>query len=388
MISEEIEKLIIKFLNRSSNSEELDVLNNWIGEEGNYAIFKDYVKTHYAITLAMNDPDLNKLRKQLQKEIRKDKNVFYGRRYAPALKYAAIAIIFLGIGVLIKSDILINTPKEAIQPRSEAIQLVLDNGQIEIISGNGASLVKDSKGKVIGSSNGNKLVYQDVNEIKELSFNTLSVPNGKQFTITLSDGTNVHLNAGSSLRYPVSFLEGKQREVFLMGEAYFDVAHSDQNPFIVSAQNLDILVHGTKFNVSNYPEDRNTEVVLLDGSVSLTESKGPTGEQQEEVFLKPGFKGVYNKSGSNISKQEVNTSIYTSWMKGNLVFRDVAFENIIQKLERHYNVVIINNNAKLATETFNATIETKHETIEQVFNYFNKVYQIEYQILDNKIIIN
>lgn len=387
MISEEIERLVIKFLNRSSNSGELDVLNNWIGEEGNYAIFKDYVKTHFAITLAMNDPDINKLREQLQKEIRKDKNILYGLRYAPILKYAAIAIIFLGIGLLIQSDILINTPKEAIQPRSEAIQLVLDNGEIEIISGKGTSLVTDSEGKVIGSRNGNKLVYQDVNEIKDLSFNTLRVPNGKQFTITLSDGTNVHLNAGSSLRYPVSFPKGKQRQVFLMGEAYFDVAHSDQNTFVVNAQNLDILVHGTKFNVSNYPEDRDTEVVLLDGSVSLSESTVPHGEK-EEVFLKPGFKGVYNKSGSNISEEEVNTSIYTSWMKGNLVFRNVAFENIIQKLERHYNVVIINNNAKLATETFNATIETKHETIEQVFNYFNKVYQIEYQILDNKIIIN
>jgi len=337
--------------------------------------------------LAMNDPDINKLRKQLKKQIKKDKNVFYGRSYTPALKYAAIAIIFLGIGLLIKSDILINKSTEAIHPRSEAIQLVLDNGEIEIISENGTSLVTDSKGKVIGSRKGNKLVYQDVNEIKDLSFNTLSVPNGKQFTITLSDGTNVHLNAGSSLRYPVSFLKGEQRQVFLMGEAYFDVTHSDQNPFVVNAQNLDILVHGTKFNVSNYPEDKDTEVVLLDGSVSLSESNVPSGEQ-EEVFLKPGFKGVYNKSGSNISKQEVNTSIYTSWMKGNLVFRDVAFENIIQKLERHYNVVIINNNTKLATETFNATIETKHETIEQVFNYFNKVYQIEYQILDNKIIIN
>jgi hypothetical protein len=75
-------------------------------------------------------------------------------------------------------------------------------------------------------------------------------------------------------------------------------------------------------------------------------------------------------------------------MNGNLVFRNISFENIIEKLQRHYNVIIINNNKKLATETFNATIETEHETIEQVFNYFNKVYQIEYKIIENKIIIN
>ncbi len=75
-------------------------------------------------------------------------------------------------------------------------------------------------------------------------------------------------------------------------------------------------------------------------------------------------------------------------MTGNLVFRNISFGSIIQKLERHYNVAIINNNEKLAAETFNATIETKHESIEQVFNYFNKVYQIEYRIIENKIIIN
>ena len=75
-------------------------------------------------------------------------------------------------------------------------------------------------------------------------------------------------------------------------------------------------------------------------------------------------------------------------MKGNLVFREASFDNILSKLKRHYNVVIINNNKKLSTETFNATIETNYETIEQVLNYFNKVYQIDYTVVENKIIIN
>ncbi|MNR47720.1 hypothetical protein D3C85_1668580 [compost metagenome] len=74
-------------------------------------------------------------------------------------------------------------------------------------------------------------------------------------------------------------------------------------------------------------------------------------------------------------------------MNGNLVFRNESFENIIKKLERHYNVIIINNNKKLGSETFNATIETEHESIEQVFNYFKKVYEIEYSVVENKIII-
>ena len=238
---------------------------------------------------------------------------------------------------------------------------------------------------MVGVRNGNKLVYDQGEELK-LVYNTLTVPNGKQFSIVLSDGSNVHLNSGSSIKYPINFLKGQQRQVFLTGEAFFEVAHDQVYSFIVNAQDLNIHVYGTKFNVSNYPEDRDTEVVLVEGSVSLRENL-VIGDKPE-VYLKPGYMGIYNRSDNNISQEEVNTSIYTSWMNGNLVFRNISFENIIQKLQRHYNVVIINNNKKLARETFNATIETEHETIEQVFNYFNKVYQIEYKIIENKIIIN
>src|SRR5690606_11075231 len=144
---------------------------------------------------------------------------------------------------------------------------------------------------------------------------------------------------------------------------------------------------GTTFNITNYPEDESSEVVLLEGSVSLMD-EGSVGVARDEVFLEPGFKGEFNKVERKITKEKVNTSIYTSWRNGNLVFRDISFENIIQKLERHYNVIIINNNKDLDKETFNATIETQHETIEQVFNYFNKVYRIKYKIVENKIIID
>ena len=386
MIPQERENIIVKFLTQSSNTEDLDVLNTWIEEEGNYQIFKDFVKTQYAITLAMNDSDINKIKEELQKEIRKEKKGVYGRRFLSVMKYAAIAVFFVGVGIFWQQRILVNTQNNVIVPRTDAITLQLENGEVKVISEDGISEVLDSKGKVVGLRKGRKLVYGQGEELK-LMYNTLSVPNGKQFDIVLSDGTKVYLNAGSSLKYPINFLKGQQRQVFLTGEAFFEVAHDQKHPFLVNAQDLNIRVYGTKFNVSNYPEDHDTEVVLVDGSVSLMESNiAPAGT--EEVFLKPGFMGVFNKTDNNISQEEVNTAIYTSWMNGNLVFRNISFENIIQKLERHYNVVIINNNKKLASETFNATIETEYETIEQVFNYFNKVHQIEYEIIENKIIIN
>lgn len=388
MKSKEIEIIIVKYFSQSANMADLDILNKWIESPENQLLFLEYVKTHFAITMAMNEPDIKTVRKALLEEIRKEKKKVYKFRLRAVMKYAAIAIVFLGIGVLLQKNIFNeNDTKEIIVPKKDEITLKLGNGNIKVIAADGTSKVYDANGKVIGKQNGKELVYTSNGTASKLVYNTLSIPNGKRFNITLSDGTVVHMNAGSSMTYPVQFIKNQNRKIFLTGEAYFDVAHDKKHPFIVNAAKLDVQVYGTKFNVSNYPEDYATDVVLVEGSVSLSQS-GLAQKSKNEVFLSPGYKGTFAKEDKTISNEKVNTSLYTSWMNGNLVFRSESFENIIKKLERHYNVIIINNNDKLAHETFNATIETDHESIEQVFNYFSKVYQIEYTVINNKIIIH
>ena len=383
-----IEIIIVKYFSQSANMDDLDILNKWIEDPENQLIFQEYVKTHFAITLAMNDPDIKTIRKSLLKEIRKEKKKTYKYRLTVVMKYAAIAILFIGIGFLLQRNIFNDTSdKQVILPGKDEITLKLGNGNIKIIAADGTSKVYDENGKVVGQQNGKDLVYTANGESGKLVYNTLNIPNGKRFNITLSDGTLVHLNAGSSITFPVQFLKNRIRKVFLSGEAYFEVAHDKKNALVVNANKLDVQVYGTKFNLTNYPEDKATDVVLVEGSVSLIQS-GLSVKNNNEVFLTPGYKGTFNKADKKISNEKVNTNLYTSWMSGNLVFRQESFENIIQKLERHYNVVIINNNEKLAKETFNATIETDHESIDQVFNYFKKVYQIEYSIVENKIIIH
>jgi transmembrane sensor len=384
MAPKEIEIIIVKYFSQSANMDDLDILNKWIENPENQLIFQEYVKTHFAITLAMNEPDIKTVRKALLKEIRREKKKYNLRSF---MKYAAIAILFLGIGVILQKNIFDNNTKEIIIPKKDEITLKLGNGNIKIIAADGTSKVYDANGKVVGEQNGKELVYANDPKATKLVYNTLSIPNGKRFNITLSDGTVVYLNAGSSMTYPVQFIKDKTRKIFLTGEAFFEVAHDKKHAFIVNANKLDVQVYGTKFNVSNYQEDDATDVVLVEGSVSMTES-GLTGKNKKEVFLSPGYKGTFTKDDKTISNEKVNTSLYTSWMSGNLVFRQESFENIIKKLERHYNVIIINNNKNLAHETFNATIETDHESIVQVFNYFKKVYQIDYSVVENKIIIH
>ncbi|SHJ62342.1 FecR family protein [Pseudozobellia thermophila] len=387
MVPQEIENCIVRYLTRSGGVDDLNLLDEWLRNEENQTKFKAYVETHFAITLAMNDPNYDKVKDELLKEIRKERKPVSLYRTKEFLKYAAIALVFLGLGLLLKRDVFRPGDPNAIVPRDNAITLQLGNGEVKIISEDGSSQVVNEKGEVIGAQKGEQIDYTVASDHSETDFNTLTVPKGKRFGLVLSDGSKVHLNAGSSITYPTVFHRGKERRVVLVGEAYFEVSHDSLRRFVVNSQDLDVKVYGTKFNVSNYPEDEEYQVVLVDGSVSMSQV-GDVDVSNKEMFLEPGFKGTLNKSDKEFDNQKVNTSLYTSWMQGDLVFRNETFENITRKLERHYNVVIVNNREDIAKERFNATIETEHETIEQVFNYFKKVYDVDYAIVENKIIIN
>jgi len=212
----------------------------------------------------------------------------------------------------------------------------------------------------------------------------LTVPYGKRFDIVLSDSTQVHLNAGTSIKYPVKFIKGKDREVHLTGEAFFEVAKDAGHPFIVNANGLNIRVLGTKFNVSAYPEDSTTKTMLVEGSVGLYQDIAYNPEKT--TFLKPGHLASLNKANKDISVERAEISLYTGWMKGNLIFRHVPFKNIIKKLERHYNVVITNHNKALGNELFTASFD--NATLEQVLETFQNNYGLEYRIEKDEIIIN
>jgi ferric-dicitrate binding protein FerR (iron transport regulator) len=386
MVSPEIEKRIVNFLNKSANANELNDLEIWIKDPKNQSILKEYVKTHFVVTLSKSNPDSSVIRSSLLREIRKEKRRAERLSVRSILKYAAILVFIVGAGYFINNEFFRFTNDQVIIPKEEAITLQLEDGSTRIIREDGSVQVTDKNGNIVGKQEGAKLVYDDKSPIEKLVYNTLTVPYGKRFDLVLSDGTQVVLNAGTSLKYPVQFISGRNRDVFLKGEAFFDVAKDAEHPFVVDAGKLTVQVLGTRFNMTTYEEDTHTEVVLVEGSVSLNPDKNP--DSKDNVVLKPGSKGFYNKSQGTISITKVNTSIYTAWVNGDVVFRNAPFENIAKRLERLYNVTIINNNQRLANEVFNASFEVDNENINDILHYFNKVYHIEYKIADNTIIID
>ena len=380
MISEKNENLIVKYMSKSATEMDLDILLKWIKNPANMQLFKDYVQIHYAINFSLNDPDTRKLKEALLREIRKDKSIYKLQSY---FKYAAAIVLFLGLAYSYQQGFFKGHNQLVIE--NEYVTLELENGKVEVIIENEQKEITDNKGNEVGHVKGNQINYKSKKEIEKLVYNELTIPYGKRFDLILSDGTKVKLNSGSSIKYPQQFINGKDRKVFLKGEAFFEVAKDMAHPFIVNTDELNIRVLGTKFNVSSYLEDEDVNTVLVEGSVSLYE-KGEKFNSQKSSLLDPGHKAEWNKIQALLSIEKVDTSIYTGWMEGKIVFDHLPFENILKKLERHYNVSIICNDVKLNKEKFTATFDI--ETIEQILNSFNKNYKLNFVIENNQIIIN
>ncbi|ALJ04751.1 hypothetical protein APS56_06250 [Pseudalgibacter alginicilyticus] len=272
---------------------------------------------------------------------------------------------------------------------SNSITLELEDGTIKIVKENDSSTFFNRQGGVLGKQLGNRLVYNDDDDdderLEKLIYNTLTVPYGKRFELELSDGTIAHLNSGTSIKYPVKFLKDSERQIFVTGEAFLTVAKDSIHPFIARANNLNIKVLGTEFNINAYPEDTTAEVVLVEGSVALYDTNN-LHHNDNKTLLIPGHKAIFNKDDYTISTKTVITDVYTSWINGELVFRNMPFENIIKKLERHYNIKIINKNTNINKTIFNASFG--NETIDVILQSLKDNYGINYSINEKTITIN
>ena len=213
----------------------------------------------------------------------------------------------------------------------------------------------------------------------------LKTKNGSIAKIRLADGTLVTLNALSTLTYPKNFT-GKTREVFLNGEAFFDVAKDHSHPFIVHTNQSDIQVLGTAFDIKSYKNDPQFEATLFRGSIQATLKDNPT----IKVILKPTDKLLIQHTSYSLTKEtyfdDSNTlNIETAWMNNKLVFKNEPFEQLANSLERKYGNNIIFKNDLLKSIKF--TGEFEKEDINQILLSLQIVTRFNYKISGNSIYI-
>lgn len=225
------------------------------------------------------------------------------------------------------------------------------------------------------------LYFLNKSERRELSstYNTIIVPYGERSQISLYDGTKVWLNSGTKLRYPVVFSRNT-REVFIEGEAYFDVAKDTKHPFEVSAGQLKVLVLGTRFNICAYPEENEFSATLDEGSVNAVNTTNG-----KAIKLNPGEQVVLNLETNGLKKLSVQTELYTSWKENLLKFEDAPFSDVIKKMERWYDVKIVVDPEINTKERYTMTIKT--ESLREMLQLVARTTKMNYDINESTVLL-
>ena len=386
MLDKKTETIIIKFLNRSLNSKDLDYLKQWILDPINESLFEDYIRSHFEITIGMNESDADSIKEKLFNEIRKEKSLLYRLNSNPfyRLGVAALIVLLLSLPFIIKTsnpDIENATDivEERIEPGTDKATLTLEDG----------SVIALEKGKSIqtqnANSNGEELIYKNSKaKAKKIVYNYLTVPRGGQHFVKLADGTKVWLNSESKLKYPTTFIDGKDRMVELVyGEAYFEVSPSTRHngsKFKLLNRSQEIEVIGTEFNVKAYRDEYNIYTTLVEGEVAVDNGnivQHLTPNQQLNFDIDTGQ--------TMVSVVEVYNEV--SWKDGIFSFDGKPLKDIMKVLSRWYDMDVVFINKDVEEEEF-AGILRKNQSIENVLlNIKNFGIIKNYEINEKTVIL-
>ncbi len=209
-----------------------------------------------------------------------------------------------------------------------------------------------------------------------ISWNEKQTVMGEKYLATLSDGSTITLNADSKLKYPVRFTNGT-RDIYLEGEAFFDVHHDSTKPFIVHSGNLSTTVLGTKFNVSAFPNEKNIAVSLVEGSVKV--SKEEASVEENIVMLRPDQQLVYNKVKEIGTVEQFELQEATGWKDNKLVFRKEPFASVLVKLERTYGVKFELQDKSFGNQKITANFQ--NESLWTVSEALKKLTGLQYKTI-------
>ncbi|SEW51787.1 FecR family protein [Chitinophaga arvensicola] len=270
------------------------------------------------------------------------------------------------------------TQRQGIQPASNKAVLILADGTEIALNDRATGQLAAQGNTTINKSDSGQLSYQlATNAPTETTplYNTLAIPRGGQYSLTLPDGSRIWLNAASRLRYPTRFT-GKDRTVELEGEAYFEIAQNKQQPFIVKVKGMQVQVLGTHFNVMAYTDEATVNTTLLEGKVKLQ------NDRQEAVVLQPGQEGVFSGSkGFKVVKADIEQAM--SWKNGYFIFNDEDLTSIMRKISRWYNVDIeySSDNKKLSY----AGSISRFTNVTEVLNMLALTGTVQFKINGEKI---
>ena len=318
--------------------------------------------------------------RQLQQKARSGRSV----RKIKWFPYAAAIVLILSVGGVFyfsgdkeQTEILPIAKNEVQVPGSRAVLILPDGRKVDLENEVLRSDLAQSDSLLLISTR--SLKYRDIDspDATEI-FHTLEIPRGGEYLLTLSDGTMIYLNSESTLSFPVKF-QGKERKVYLTGEAYFKVAKNTEHPFVVTAGELEVLVTGTTFGVRAYKDEKDIQTTLESGQVTVR-------VEGKSVKLVPNKQVLFNKLTMGVEVRDVDVDLYLAWADGRLVYDNCPLEKILTDLGRWYNIDVFYSRDELRSYQFSLNMK-KHEEFIQVLELIGKTGEVQFEVKDNTVIV-
>lgn len=331
MNPETLYEIIMSVLSDEATDEERRLLSAWLEESDEHRQEFEKIQRLYRASRSPETTytyDLEQAWNTIYIQTIGKKKNFNLYRFA---RYAAVIALFLSVGLFYYASR--STSSDRIVENIKEPTLLLENG--EKIALTHESFSMKQKQVVIKNEAARKLVYEpdESKQPESIKNNRLLIPKGKTYQVILADGTKVWLNSETELSYPTQFT-GDKREVILSGEAFFEVAPDKNKPFYVNTNGIQVKVLGTIFNISSYREDPIIRTTLVEGSVAVRPEKG------EEQLITPSQQFSFEKETGKSDIRTVDTELYTSWVNGEYIFKDVPLIEIITKLQRWHDFTV------------------------------------------------
>ena len=337
----------------------------------------------------LSDDDLLAIWKNIESFDEQTRNRTGQIKLHAIMRYAAMLIVaisicsagYWGFNQYQKSYVYTSTADSGTGNQSK---LHLSNGTTVDLEKENSKIAMNGDQKIV-IDNEKVIDLSKTSKADESKMNEVVIPYGKKSQLTLEDGTKVWLNAGSRMAFPTKFT-GKKREVFLEGEAYFEVAHNQSRPFVVNTGEVAIKVLGTRFNLSAYKSDKLTETVLLEGKVTVSELSA-LGFLKSETILAPNQKASFDRNDRSISVISVaDADLAIAWTEGWFKFSQQSLNDVLTKLQRYYNVQFVFDSKFPTNDLISGKLDLK-EAVGSVMMALADVADIQYRIAGNQIYI-
>ncbi|QNL51671.1 FecR domain-containing protein [Olivibacter sp. SDN3] len=347
MTEDQWKELYSRYLNKQCSPEEIRRLLRHFELEGNTSFLRNRIERelNFSSTPASDskavEERLDRIHRRLMGEIapkQKRRSFTFWLPYAAAIVLLAIGLTwFLGNEVW-NGKRVITSPLADITAGGNRATLKFADGRTIDLSDKQYGIVvnndihyADGNPVLTGKNDAESSGMNDAETI-EHQLLELITPRGGTYQLTLPDGSKVWLNAASSLRYPATF-KGEKREVYLSGEAYFEVASKKDQPFVVQSAKQQVKVLGTSFNISAYQEEVGVRTTLVEGSVAITNF-----QSDKIVQLQPGKQCLVDEGKTSIS--DIDVAAATAWKDGLLNFNETELRELMNQLSRWYNVSV------------------------------------------------